>query len=99
MLKKILLLIAVIIICSCSNDKTSYEVKEINGIKTFINSRKPSVKELKITLDEKDVFNKDENDSTGYVKYVMSFDTDKDDNLYIVDIGSYNVKKFDKNYT
>ncbi|PID26759.1 MAG: hypothetical protein CR982_08510 [Candidatus Cloacimonadota bacterium] len=91
------ILITAIFIVACSkNDQKNYTVKEINGIKTFKNSTKPSQK-LEIKPKKLFTINGDNVDSLQVLKMPMKVSIDSNKDIYILDIMQSNIKKYDSN--
>ncbi|PID26760.1 MAG: hypothetical protein CR982_08515 [Candidatus Cloacimonadota bacterium] len=91
------MLITAILIVACSkSDQKNYTVKEINGIKTFKNSTKPSQK-LEIKPQKLFTINGDNLDSLQVLKMPMKVSIDSNKDIYILDIMQSNIKKYDSN--
>ena len=95
----VLVLTAVIMFsCSKSSDQ-NYTVSERNGIKYFSNRNIPSDPEAKIEPVLLFTITGDigEADSPESFYYIVDIDIDNEGNIYLFDISSHSVKKFDEN--
>ncbi|MBN2789626.1 MAG: 6-bladed beta-propeller [Candidatus Delongbacteria bacterium] len=97
----LLTMIALLLLVSCSNKeekKLNYTVKEINGIKNFINKMEPANKDFNYKFNEVLTI-KGENGSDNSLSSFYSTENlsiDSKNNIYIVDNNSQKIKKFDK---
>ncbi len=94
------LLTAALIMFSCSNSSDqAYTVSERNGIKYFSNRNIPTDPEAGIEPVLLFTIEGDKNgpDSPGSFFYVSDIDIDGEGNIYLFDISSHSVKKFDEN--
>ncbi len=106
-MKKIILfissvLVVVLVITNCSKDdgaKQNYKVVDVNGVKTFKNSNIPADKNLNIKLKERFTITgapEDEFDSLRIFTMPTAMATDSKDNIFIIDVRTSKVLKFDK---
>ncbi len=93
MIKKIALTtIFILLLTACNTNKYKPEIQQRNGVKTVINKKYP-VEELKYKI-EMEI----SEDTSQYVfNSISDFAEDKDGNIYMIDAGECNIKKFDKN--
>ena len=97
----ILVLVFSLFIVSCGDKaeskKLNYEVKTVSGIKVFANESKPSIDKIEMNLAEKFTLNGDIDDSTSSFQLQQPIiDIDNEDNIYLIDMSSSSIKKFDK---
>ncbi|PID30480.1 MAG: hypothetical protein CR982_01100 [Candidatus Cloacimonadota bacterium] len=95
MKKRIIFLLVVLIVISCSSDK-KYKVREVDGVKIFHN-KKPSNTDLKINL--KELFTipaTSENDSASFSNGTI-LTVDKNEDIFILDTADGRVLRFDRN--
>ncbi|MDA3884866.1 MAG: 6-bladed beta-propeller [Candidatus Delongbacteria bacterium] len=98
-MKRILaiLIVAMVILISCGK-KDGFEKKVVNGITQYINTDIPS--DPSATLDLKKLYTistEDQSDSTAFFKRPIALTVDKNENLFVLDLLSMSVKKFDSN--
>lgn len=101
MKKLFLLVLCLTLVLSCSKDSgKNYSIEVIDGIKVIKNTNIPSIEDLVISA--KEIFRiegiDDSNEGTAREMVWPRFlDTDSKGNIFIIDMGSSSVKKFDKN--
>ena len=93
-------ILMLLILSSCGKNEESqtlnYEIKTISGVKTFVNDNKPSIDKIDMDIVEKYVINGDTEDSlTSFQIQQPIIDMDINGNIYITDMKSASIKKFD----
>ncbi|MDA3884480.1 MAG: 6-bladed beta-propeller [Candidatus Delongbacteria bacterium] len=97
MRKVILFGIVLVMFIGCSKKSDNFVVRESNGITFYNNTEVPNDPTAK--LDFKKAFTIDTDalaDSTALLKHPYIVLEDRNKNIYILDVGAMNVKKFDK---
>ena len=95
-MKRTILFIAIILfLFSCSKNEKTSTVKEINGIKTYSNTGKPTNPNLNLTTEKLYSINGDVADSNRSFTKFQSLNFDKNENLYLLDDKTITIKKFD----
>ena len=97
-MKRILaiLIVAMVILISCGKKEGGMEVKVVNGVTQYINTDIPS--DPSATLDLIKLYTistEDQTDSTAFFKRPITLTVDKNENLFVLDLLSMSVKKFD----
>lgn len=97
----VLMITALILITACgkkdTGDKLNYEIKTVSGVKVFANDKTPSVDKIEMNVVEQFTINGDvEDELQSFAIQQPTFDIDKEGNIYVVDIKSSSLKKFDK---
>ncbi|PID29839.1 MAG: hypothetical protein CR982_01920 [Candidatus Cloacimonadota bacterium] len=97
-MKPFIIFILLIGVLSCTKDK-NYSLEVVDGVKFINNKNTPSNPSLKYSLSKTLEINFYDNDNQEIenFKYPIDFDIDRDKNIYILDIMTSEVKKFDKN--
>lgn len=97
MKRLVLFVLAVtILITSCGKKSDSFREEQVNGVTHYINSDTPADPSAKLEL--KKIFtisSENQTDTTAYMKRPMSITEDSSGNIFILDIMSMSVKKFD----
>ncbi len=95
------MMLMVSIFIGCGKTKNSsgdliYEIKDVNGVKVFANKNEPSVEKVDLNFIESFTINGDvEEEQQKFQIRQPVIDIDKNGNVYIIDIGSSSIKKFD----
>ncbi|NOR45964.1 MAG: 6-bladed beta-propeller [Candidatus Delongbacteria bacterium] len=91
-----ILIVAIIVLISCGK-KSGFEETTVNGVTQYKNTDIPSDPNAKLDLKKLyTISTEDQSDSTAFFKRPISLSVDKDENLYVLDLLSMSVKKFDK---
>ncbi|MCK4978806.1 MAG: 6-bladed beta-propeller, partial [Candidatus Delongbacteria bacterium] len=96
-----MLVLSLVMLIGCgkkeTGDKLNYEIKTVAGVKVFANDKIPSIEKIEMNFVEKFTINGDvEDELQSFVIQQPTFDIDKEGNIYVVDIKSSSLKKFDK---
>lgn len=95
-----LLIVIMMTLTSCGNQGQSslnYKIVEVNGTKVYKNSSKASVKELSFKTTEKMVLQGESDDKEkSFITAPMPLQCDKENNIYIFDKATAQIKKFDQ---
>jgi uncharacterized protein YcfL len=89
-------LTALVILAGCSSKGESYKSETVNGIIHHINTDVPNDPDAKLEL--KKIFtisSEAQTDSNAFLKRPLAITVDKTENIYILDLLSMSVKKFD----
>lgn len=80
-----------------TGEKLNYEIKTVSGVKVYANEKVPSVDKIEMNIVELFTINGEvEDELQSFVIQQPTFDIDNEGNIYIVDIKSSSLKKFDK---
>ena len=95
----IVLLITIFLLVSCTKQEKNYTVKEIDGVKTFMNNDKPADPNYKITPKKILTIQLNENNPDTALANIAprNLCTDKEKNIYIVDPRKATIHKLDSN--
>lgn len=95
------LLVSILLItagCSKSKDaseKLNYEIKDVNGVKVFANKNEPSVDKVDLNIAECfTILGDNEDELKKFQIRQPVIDIDKSGNVYVIDINSSSIKKF-----
>lgn len=79
-----------------AGEKLNYEIKDVNGVKVFANRNEPSVDKIDMNYVESFTINGDNEDEQKKFQIRQPVvDIDKNGNVYVIDINSSSIKKFD----
>lgn len=98
MMRKLMtaLIIMVIIFAGCSKKIENFKTEELNGIKIYSNTETPNDPTAKLELKKLFTISSEaQTDTSAYLKKPIGLTADNNDNVYILDIYSMSVKKFD----
>ncbi|MBN2790630.1 MAG: 6-bladed beta-propeller [Candidatus Delongbacteria bacterium] len=90
-----ILIVAMLVLISCGK-QGAMEVKVVNGVTQYINSDIPADPKAKLDLKKLyTITTDDQADSSAFFKRPIALSVDKNENLFILDLLSMSVKKFD----
>lgn len=96
-----LLALSLFIVAGCgkskdSGEKLNYEIKDVNGVKVYANKNQPSVDKVDLNIGESFTIRGDDEDEPKKFQIRQPvIDIDKNGNVYVIDINSSSIKKFD----
>ena len=94
-------IVAIMLLLGCSKkeEALNYTIKEINGIKNYINKVEPSNRDFNYAFDEVLTIKGDNGSKDSLRSFFSSnnISVDSKENIFIVDDNSNTIKKFDKN--
>ncbi len=100
MKKYLLTLISTLLLLSCAKEKETYIIEVIDGVKHIHNLNPKWGDEKKISLEFVRQIGGVEEEREDYQFYVpFSIEIDKNENIYVLDIGNSRILKYDKNWS
>ena len=94
----VILIVAMVILISCGKKEAGNEavVADKNGVKNFSNTSTPTDPTAKLELKKLFTISGESEDSLAAFNRALSMTSDREGNIYILDLNSMSLKKFDK---
>jgi len=90
----------ILLIAGCSKKDENFKTEEHNGVKIFSNTEMPNDPTAKLELKKLFTISSEaQTDTSAYLKKPITLTADNNNNVYILDIYSMSVKKFDSSGT